>query len=58
VDGAFGLLLRSPQYAPLLEGATDAEFLAMTATKGLQCARTIRESAVVREPEHLRKAMY
>jgi glutamate/tyrosine decarboxylase-like PLP-dependent enzyme len=57
VDGAFGMwAAASPRYAPLLNGATDADSWAIDCHKWLNVPYD-SGVAVVRNPEHLRKAM-
>jgi glutamate/tyrosine decarboxylase-like PLP-dependent enzyme len=57
VDGAFGLWgAVSPLYAPLLEGVADADSWAIDCHKWLNVPQD-SGIAVVREPEHLRRAM-
>ena len=57
VDGAFGLWgAVSPQYAPLLEGVGDADSWAIDCHKWLNVPYD-SGIAVVREPEHLRRAL-
>jgi glutamate/tyrosine decarboxylase-like PLP-dependent enzyme len=57
VDGAFGLWAAvSPQYAPLVEGASAADSWAIDCHKWLNVPYD-SGVAVVREPEHLRTAM-
>ncbi|HEY6338875.1 MAG TPA: aminotransferase class V-fold PLP-dependent enzyme [Candidatus Sulfotelmatobacter sp.] len=57
VDGAFGLWAAvSPKYAPLLNGAADADSWAIDCHKWLNVPYD-SGVAVVREPEHLRRAM-
>jgi len=57
VDGAFGLWAAvSPKYAPLLDGAGEADSWAIDCHKWLNVPYD-SGIAVVREPEHLRRAM-
>jgi len=57
VDGAFGLWAAvSPRYAPLLAGASSADSWAIDCHKGRNVPYD-SGVAVVREPEHLRRAM-
>src|SRR5215469_2592256 len=57
VDGAFGLWAAlSPQYAPLLRGAADADSWAIDCHKWLNVPYDSGMVAV-REPEHLRRAL-
>jgi glutamate/tyrosine decarboxylase-like PLP-dependent enzyme len=57
VDGAFGLWgAVSPLYAPLLEGVADADSWAIDCHKWLNVPYD-SGIAVVRDPEHLRRAM-
>lgn len=57
VDGAFGLWSAvSPQYAPLLDGVSDADSWAIDCHKWLNVPYD-SGLVVVRDPEHLRRAM-
>jgi glutamate/tyrosine decarboxylase-like PLP-dependent enzyme len=57
VDGAFGLWgAVSPQYAPLLDGVNDADSWAIDCHKWLNVPYD-SGMVVVRDPEHLRRAM-
>jgi len=57
VDGAFGMWgAVSPLYAPLLEGASDADSWAIDCHKWLNVPYD-SGMAVVRDPEHLRRAL-
>jgi glutamate/tyrosine decarboxylase-like PLP-dependent enzyme len=57
VDGAFGLWgAVSPLYAPLLEGVSDADSWAIDCHKWLNVPYD-SGTVVVREPEHLRRAL-
>ena len=57
VDGAFGLWgAVSPQYAPLLDGVSDADSWGIDCHKWLNVPQD-SGIVVVREPEHLRRAL-